>query len=349
MNVHWESIMARPSYQQPHVLVVDDDEEYLLLVERTLVNDGYRVTCIISGEEIIEAAQRYQPDLILLDIRMEGLNGFEVCQHLKANGLTADIPVIFHTAEPRTEGNLARAFGAGSCDFISKPLSRVELLFRIRNAIQHHQHHLLLQQLQTHDPLTGLPNRTYLRARIEEEIIDTTQHGCDLSLVMAEIDGFDRLISEYGRGAGDSIRRKFSVLLQSQACHHDTVGCWSLNRFTFVLPRVGYQAAASAADRLSKVWRNTQVPYAQMNLAATASFGVVCQNCREEPISAGQLVRQAETVLEYSRERGGNAVAVQCRNDVLRLFPEPCTNDQSECAHQRALWAPDSCSMNTPA
>lgn len=122
------------------VLIVDDQPQNLRLVSDYLARHGFELMLTRSGEQALEKVRLATPDLILLDLRMPGMDGFEVCRRLKGEESTAGIPVIFMTAEDETEQKIA-GFALGAADYITKPVQREELLARI-------QHHLQLYRLQ---------------------------------------------------------------------------------------------------------------------------------------------------------------------------------------------------------
>jgi len=296
------------SAQLPRVLAVDDDEACLLLLERTLSTDGFQVTCATSGEEAVSAAQFQAPDVILLDILMKGIDGFQTCRRLKADTQTADIPVIFLTGEQRSEENLACAVGAGGCDYITKPFSRVEVLFRARNVIRRQQQRALLQKLGTCDPVTGLPERGYLRARIDEELVGAAHYDSELSVIMAGIDQLPQIAGEQGPEAADRAIQRLSLLLQLEACHHDVAGRWDPERLVLLLPRVRSEAATAAASRMCRIWRRAQIPYADSTLRSTATFSVSTHSPEDASTTVGALLRDAELALRLASGAGGDRV-----------------------------------------
>lgn len=118
-----------------HVLIVDDVAENIQVAMNILQEDSYEFSFATSGEEALELTEETQFDLILLDIMMPGMDGFEVCRRLKADEMTANIPVIFLTAKVDTE-SIAQGFTLGAVDFVSKPFHSTELLARVANHIE---------------------------------------------------------------------------------------------------------------------------------------------------------------------------------------------------------------------
>ena len=117
--------------RQPAILIVDDAPASLSLLQDMLRSQGYRTFVAISGERALDLAQRVQPDLVLLDVMLPGLDGLETCRRLKANPATSDIPVIFVSACSETE-DIVSGFDQGAADYIAKPLRLPEVIARVR-------------------------------------------------------------------------------------------------------------------------------------------------------------------------------------------------------------------------
>jgi putative two-component system response regulator len=125
------------------VLAVDDTPASLKLLVDILTSEGYEVRPAITGELAVHAAEREPPDLVLLDVNMPGMNGFEVCTRIKLNPLTSSVPVIFVSALSESE-EILKGFGYGAVDYVTKPFRREELLARVHthlelNRLRHHQ------------------------------------------------------------------------------------------------------------------------------------------------------------------------------------------------------------------
>ncbi|NES01485.1 MAG: response regulator [Okeania sp. SIO2F4] len=121
-----------------YILVVDDAPANLKVIVQTLTDEGYEVTTAITGERALKQISYDLPDLILLDIQMPGIDGFETCKTLKENPQTKDIPIIFMTALSDSE-SIVKGFNLGAVDYITKPFQAVEVLARVKTHI-HLQH-----------------------------------------------------------------------------------------------------------------------------------------------------------------------------------------------------------------
>ena len=158
----------------------------------------------MDAREGLELARRMVPDVILLDIEMRGMDGFQVLQALKDDVNLQDIPVIFISATASMEDRV-RAIDHGAIDFVAKPFEVVELKARVRSALRIHQMVKMLAQKAQVDGLTGLWNRTYFDKRLHQEVSEAVRHGRSVSLVMCDVDGFKRLNDECGHPFGDAV------------------------------------------------------------------------------------------------------------------------------------------------
>lgn len=166
------------------ILVVDDKKENLELMTKILEREGYDVSFALNGEKAIHIGSLYQPDLILLDVMMPGIDGFETCQRMKSLNDLRDIPIIFVTG--RVEVNdIVRAFSLGAVDYVTKPIRHEELCARVRT-------HLQLRRLMTirDDLITQLRNQTVDMERlaiIKEEQLERTEKLSHLGELVGEL------------------------------------------------------------------------------------------------------------------------------------------------------------------
>jgi diguanylate cyclase (GGDEF)-like protein len=299
--------MSKPT-DLPSVLAVDDDGCYLRLLERMVSKGGARVWCLTSGEQAIAWAETHRPDLILLSIDMPGPDGLETCRGLKANPLTSEIPVLFLTAQGREERHLAAAYSAGGCGYVTKPVSRGQLLAKVQAIFQWRLEATHAQQLRIYDELTRLPDHHYLRLRTDEELSEGARYGTPVTVAMADLDQFSRLNDEHGAEAGDFVLKRFATLLRSEIRRHDIAARWKSARFTLLLSRTPTDGGVDVAQRLCRLWKLVRVPWAGVELTTTASFGVATHWPLQPTTSAGHLLEQAEAALTRAKASGGGHV-----------------------------------------
>ncbi|WP_158972742.1 diguanylate cyclase [Paraglaciecola sp. L3A3] len=183
------------------ILIVDDDPINSMVVDNIL-SDQYQTHITHSGEEALEFCNKTPPDLILLDVVMDGISGLETCRQLKANAGTQHIPVVFITSILDIEGEIS-CWNAGCVDFVSKPVNGVTLLNRVKAHLTSKLQADLLRNMSYIDGLTGLNNRNILDDVMEKGILYSNRTGNPLSVLMIDVDWFKRFNDTYGHLQGD--------------------------------------------------------------------------------------------------------------------------------------------------
>ncbi|MDP5018043.1 MAG: response regulator, partial [Dolichospermum sp.] len=207
--------MTRLNPENCLILVVDDVLLNLQVMAQALESAGYEITLASSGNQALERMQLVRPDLILLDLMMPDMNGFEVCDKIKSDLSLADIPIIFITASNEQE-HILQAFDKGAVDYVVKPFNTYELLARVRTHLElrytqnqlkkmlEEQKELVksLEKLANTDSLTGVWNRRYLLNIAEQETKRSRRYNRPLSVLMIDIDHFKNVNDTYGHAIG---------------------------------------------------------------------------------------------------------------------------------------------------
>ncbi|HEY3282087.1 MAG TPA: diguanylate cyclase [Armatimonadota bacterium] len=238
------------------ILLVDDDPINRELLEARLSFTGYRVLSATNGAEALECASSEHPDLILMDIMMPGMSGYDVCRSLKQDPATERIPVIFISAKTNVTDKVA-GLQMGATDFISKPFVAEELLARVEVALRTKQEQDRLreeagrlQAMTLTDPLTGLYNRRMLDERLEEEVSRSRRYGTPLSCLMIDIDDFKKVNDRFGHPTGDTVLKQISEVLRCCSRAIDVVSRYGGEEFAVLLPETCLQGATQAAERI---------------------------------------------------------------------------------------------------
>jgi len=301
-----------------HVLIVDDTPANVDILKVILSREGYNVSMAPNGEVALKVIPRSMPDLILMDVMMPGLNGFEVCEKLKADEATKEIPVIFVTAKAETD-DIVKAFDVGGVDYITKPYQYREVLSRIKTHLQNQSllkcNVLLVEQLQKAnieldkssrtDSLTGLSNRRDANEKIEKELIRFARNKKDFSLVLGDIDHFKKTNDTYGHEAGDCILTKVSRLMVDAVRAQDLVSRWGGEEFLIVLPETELAGGATLAENIRQKIEAEEFVYKEQKINVSMSFGV-CSSAPE--LSMDELVKKADDNLYRAKEAGRNKV-----------------------------------------
>lgn len=195
---------------KPYNLLVVDDDRSSIEILIALLGGSYNVTPALNGSRALELVGKLSFDLILLDLMMPDMDGFEVARRLKQNPASKDIPIIFITAR-RDENSIGRAFDIGGADYVTKPFLRKELLARIRTQLKMLSLVRHLERLSSYDQLSGIYNR---RKFFELGLQLFAQAGQKLCAIMIDIDNFKRINDHYGHGVGDKVIRIVAQTIQ---------------------------------------------------------------------------------------------------------------------------------------
>jgi diguanylate cyclase (GGDEF)-like protein len=207
---------ASPTPETGRILVIEDDPKLRFILEKQLTDAkdaSYEVRTAEDGVRGLEEVRRDPPELILLDVMMPGLDGYEVCRQLKSNPLTSRIPVIFLTAKSTFEDKI-HGLELYADDYLTKPWAQNELLFRVRNQLKTRR-----GQLQS-NALTGLPGNVLIDAELSRRI----SQGEKFAYLHIDLDYFKAYNDYYGHARGDVVIRFVAATLQDQVRAHGMLG-----------------------------------------------------------------------------------------------------------------------------
>jgi diguanylate cyclase (GGDEF)-like protein len=288
---------------RPRVLIVDDDlSKRLLLME--LLGREFETVLATNGQEAMDMAASGSLDLILLDVMMPGMNGFDVCKRLKASRATQDIPVVFLTAlgaMAETEG-----FACGGADFLTVPVNPKSFRARVKNQIAFKLVHDQLFNLAMTDPLTGLSNRRRFDETMAYEYARHTRSGSQLSLIMMDVDHFKSFNDTYGHVAGDHCLRQIAQAMERVTTRTtDLVARYGGEEFVVLLPETDFSGALLVASKLRNAVNDLAIPHCSSGSAGhvTMSLGVSTGFCVHGRPAASFLTTADEQL--YAAKAGG--------------------------------------------
>lgn len=287
------------------ILVVDDNPQNLQVVGNLLGPFGYDLQFVVGGENVLEVASTEMPDLILLDIHMPNVDGFEVCRRLQGSVETRDIPVIFLTAAYKDEESIVKGFEAGAVDYVTKPFFRQELLARIRTHLQLKKYKEYLLEISIKDPLTGLFNRRRMTERIQEEWARVKRSKSCFALLLGDVDHFKVINDTYGHDCGDAVLTGIARTVEDSIRTQDMVGRWGGEEFLTILPDTTSEGGATVAEKLRRTIESSTWKCDEQMTHVTATFGVAC--C-DADISPQECLRRADQALYEGKNSGRNCV-----------------------------------------
>jgi two-component system, cell cycle response regulator len=300
------------------VLVADDSAVIRAVLRQHLEEEGYHVEVAVDGPETIEMMRRHQPDVVLLDIVMPGLDGREVLSRVKAEEELAGTPIIFLTSRTGSD-EIVAALRAGAQDYLKKPFELAELIARVGAAVRTkrlqdalRQRSAELEAVTRTDALTGVFNRRHLEEELWRFVRLASRHGDNLAVILFDIDSFEQIDETHGREAGDAVLREFARRVREAVRAEDILGRWGDaaegkaggEQFLIVLPQTDIDGASVFAERVRSAIAAEPFAAGDRQIEITVSGGYAAG--AEPP--AG-LVSRAEAALDQAKEAGGNRLA----------------------------------------
>jgi len=304
-------------------LLVVDDEKHNRALLTELLQGEYRIILAKDGKQALDRAREHHPDLILLDVLMPEVDGYEAIRALKNEDQTRDIPVIFVTSLD-SAGDEERGLELGAVDYISKPFNPAIVRVRVRNHLQSVQQRRLLEQLAMLDSLTGIPNRRRFTEVFEQEWRRCMRDNVALSLVVVDVDNFKAFNDCYGHAAGDDVLRRIAITLQTSLRRPgDFVARYGGEEFVILLPGVDSTGGEALSEHTRADIEAERIPHSISQAAPWITISLGGATCiPQEGVTSMALFSLADTYLYEAKHAGRNRVcwapqsASECGNEV---------------------------------
>ena len=297
------------------ILVVDDIPANIDIL-LALLGDTYDILAAVDGETALEIANEEQLDLILLDVMMPDMDGYSVCEALKKDVKTKEIPVIFITAVT-DEVSIERAYEVGGIDYVTKPFKPKELRARIKRELQMQsliydlaQSQRELERLATTDALSDLYNRYYFSKISDELFMLAKRNKRPMSIIILDIDNFKKINDVHGHGVGDEVIKHIAKTLKDVARKSDVICRWGGEEFLLLLPETDGEGAYIMAENIRKMIEQSEVSInRELTIQYRASFGVsVVDNSDEKGVD--KAIHNADEALYEAKALGRNRVCI---------------------------------------
>ncbi|MFD2113727.1 diguanylate cyclase domain-containing protein [Thiorhodococcus fuscus] len=294
---------------RPRILIVDDTKENIdLLME--VFRDEFRVSAATKPERALKLAHAESPpDIILLDILMPEMDGYELCALLKKSEATRSIPVVFVTAVSEVMDS-TRGFAAGAVDYITKPFHPPMVKARVKLHLDLKHKYELLESYAFVDALTEVGNRRRFDQMLESELNRAQRSGRPLSLIYLDVDHFKQFNDTYGHGAGDDCLRRLATTLSGMLQRSgDFIARYGGEEFMVLLPYTDEEQVWHLAEELSRVVDALAIPHVASGVAdwVTLSMGVVTAGTDIHP-SPRDLVEAADRALYAAKHAGRHRI-----------------------------------------
>ena len=312
------------------ILVVDDLPQNIMALEAVIADKGFDVITASSGNDALRLSLKHDFALILLDVQMPGMSGFEVARLIRSNPKTNHFPIIFITAGMKDLLSQIEGYETGAVDYLIKPFEPVILCSKVqvfrelylqRKVIERFYNNLeqlveertselkeanrtISHQAAT-DYLTELYNRRYFNECLTAALSAARRHTYPLAMIMIDLDNFKRVNDTHGHSAGDLVLKRFASLLWDMIRTEDVAARWGGEEFIILLSHTASAAAAALAERIRSAFE--QQSDSSSRLFLSASFGVVQL---QENDDADTLIRRADSALYQAKHEGRNRVVV---------------------------------------
>jgi len=288
------------------VLVVENSPADRQLLRTWLHAESIETHFALDIVSALAACAGFQPNLILLQLRLPTYNGFEIIRRLKDDHRTRNIPVIF-LAHSAMTAEKARGIDLGAVDFVSKPFDPVELLARVHSALRTKALLDLLEQRAHLDGLTELANRYALRDALPSLAAACRLDGRPLTALMTDLDHFKRVNDSHGHAAGDEVLRRTALVLRSLVREGDFLARYGGEEFVMLCPDCDRAAALKLAERVRQAVAGLQVSFRDSTIVTSASVGLATLS-PPFPENPEEIIEQADRSMYRAKGGGRNAV-----------------------------------------
>jgi len=321
---------------KPQILIVDDKKQNLLALEGILEDLDVEIIKADSGNRALHLMLKYDIAVVLLDVQMPEMNGFEVVELMRSNKKTCDIPIIFVTAINQEEKYIAKGYELGAVDYIFKPVNSVILRSKVNVFMQLNvQRRLLeakslllsdkivelektknelynaneeLKALANLDGLTKVPNRRNFDERLELEFKRAQRNQTSISVIMIDIDNFKLYNDRYGHLEGDDCLKLVAKSLANNVNRGtDLVARYGGEEFVALLPEIGIDGAKKVAEKLRMAVENLNIEHKDSKVSefVTVSLGINSLVPKSDS-SFKEFVNKADEALYYAKKSGRN-------------------------------------------
>ena len=289
---------------RPRILIVDDDSDFTQIISSMLVSHGMLIRSLNDPSELLPMLQDFTPDLILLDVMMPVINGFDVCRQLRAMPRWQDTPIVFLTAHSGVDARI-NAFDAGADDYLPKPIIELELVSRIKLRLERAR---LLRERADRDLLTGLLSRRAFGEQVQSLLAKSQRHHFKFCISLLDVDHFKNVNDVYGHHAGDQVLTALGQLLNRRFRVEDLRGRWGGEEFALAFPHATSDVMKTALGRLLAEFREKEFGETE---TFNVSFSAGMATFPEDGTTFKELLQTADQRLYLAKSNGRNTVVIK--------------------------------------
>ncbi|MBC7765773.1 MAG: diguanylate cyclase [Hyphomonadaceae bacterium] len=290
------------------VLIIDDSQ-LMVKVLTQILEDDYEILTANSGEQGLKTALAGMPDIILLDVVMGEMDGYEVCRRIKENSVTQNIPVIFISGLDNINDE-QMGLEVGAIDYISKPFSETIVKIRVKNHLELKRHRDLLAALTSLDGLTGIYNRRHFDTCYQNEWTRAIKNKTMLSLMMIDIDYFKLYNDGYGHLEGDECLKRIAQAINYSIEKEKEFACrYGGEEFVCVMPETEVRRTINTANLIHNNVMNLKIPHKDSEVSAyvtiSSGLGTITPNADIQPL---HFIEQVDKLLYQAKRSGRNQI-----------------------------------------
>ncbi len=289
---------------RPRILIVDDDSDFTQIISSMLVSHGMLIRCLHEPSDLLHVLQEFTPDLILLDVMMPVINGFDLCRQLRSMPRWQDTPIVFLTAHSGVDARI-NAFDAGADDYLPKPVIEMELVARLKLRLERAR---LIRDRADRDLLTGLLSRRAFSEQVNALLAKSTRHHFKFCLSLLDVDHFKKVNDVYGHQAGDQVLSGLGQLLSRRFRVEDLRGRWGGEEFVLAYPHATSDVMRASLGRVLQEFGKT--PYGDTE-TFHVSFSAGMATYPDDGTSFKELLQVADQRLYMAKESGRNTIVIK--------------------------------------
>lgn len=292
------------------ILTADDNQNIREQLKKLLKENFPEIQIIEAknGLELLALAEKEQPDIIITDIQMPQMTGYEALRILQAQERTRNIPVIFLTGTFQEDEDVAKGLDLGAVEYVTKPINKTVFVARVKVMLRLKAQQERILQLSNQDPLTESYNRRFLYQRLKEEYNRCQRQRNPISGIMIDLDFFKKINDTYGHEVGDQVLIKMVNALKISMRNYDVLARYGGEEFFVLLPNTDGKSALLIAERMRQMVEKLKIEAEKKIIKVTASFGVSSFEEYPFPEDPELLLKWADIALYEAKRKGRNRV-----------------------------------------
>ncbi|MFH1092861.1 MAG: diguanylate cyclase [Candidatus Omnitrophota bacterium] len=289
------------------IFIVEDNKKDVEFLQKTLAKEKYAVIHAPDGKTAFEMLEKNQPDIIILDLLLPDMDGFEICRRLRAEERFLSIPILFFTSSNNMDNKLL-GLQLGASDFLGKGCDERELLLRLRNLLHYKKQYDEMVKLSVIDSLTHVYNRRYFQHRLMDEFERGRRYDREFCCMIIDVDKFKSVNDTHGHPVGDDVLRNVAAILRRNTRAADVLCRYGGDEFGLLLPETNFPGAFVTAERVRAVVEKTDFTKTDNPVKITLSCGI-SSLIEGGALGMDELVTQADVALYQAKRSGRNQIS----------------------------------------